>query len=253
MKRAFTDHNIWQEQEITLSPEESHHLLSVLRSRPGEIIEIFDGAGRVAQAELLGKQKNIARIRVIPESICRVEPYSPSFILLQAVPKQAGMESIVQKATELGVKTIFPVITERVVVKVNQRLALERVQRWKKIVLAAAKQCRTAWLPEIRPMIPMAAALAEVKSDLKIFGALSPPAPAFREFLMRVERPAVKSIALAIGPEGDFTDEECELLMKSNFNPVSFGSGVLRVETAVVFGLSVLNYEFRSIRCFYSP
>lgn len=246
MKRCFVDQNAWQKKESELFAEESHHLLAVLRAKPGEIIEIFDGKGRTARAELISARKNIAGIKILPESIRRVEPYRPSFILLQAISKHASMELIIQKASELGVQTIVPVITERVVLKLNNSAVIQRVERWRKIVFASAKQSHTAWLPEITPIVPLAEAVSAVQADLRFFGSLAPRTPSLKKTLAKVSRPTVKSIALAIGPEGDLTDGERELLAAARFEPVSFGSSVLRVETAAVFGLSVLNYEFRS-------
>lgn len=246
MKRCFVDKSIWQKKEGELSAEESHHLLVVLRAKPGEMIEIFDGGGQIAHAELISARKNIAGIRIMAESIRRVEPRGPAFILLQAIPKHASMELIIQKATELGVQKIVPVITARVVFKLNNSAVTQRVGRWRKIALASAKQSHTAWLPEISPIVPLADAVNAVQSDLRLFGSLAPRTPLLREVLAKVSRPAIKNIALAIGPEGDLTDGERELLSAARFEPVSFGGGVLRVETAVVFGLSVLNYEFWS-------
>jgi len=248
MNRCFVDRNIWQKKESELSAAESYHLLTVLRAKLGEEVEIFDGQGHTARAELISARKNIAGIKILAESIRRVEPHLPAFILLQAIPKHSGMEAIIQKATELGVQTIVPVITERVVFKLNNSAVTQRVERWRKIALASAKQSHTAWLPEINPIIPLAETVNAVQADLRFFGSLAPRTPSFKEALGKVSRPAVKSIALAIGPEGDLTDGERELLSAARFVPVSFGSGILRVETAAVFGLSVLNYEFRSLR-----
>ena len=253
MKRAFVDHNVWGEKEIHLSAEESHHLLTVLRARPGDEIEIFDGRGRTARAELDSFRKKIARIKIRPADIRRVEAPVPALILFQAIPKHSGMEAIIQKATELGVRKIVPVMTERVVVKLNNSVAGERVERWRKIALASVKQCQAAWLPEVTRIAPLAEAVACDQSDLKIFGSLASHdrrsglashAPGFREFLGKVDRSSINSIAIVIGPEGDLSGEEQRLLTAAKFQPVSFGEEVLRVETAAIFGLSVLKYEF---------
>ena len=244
MKRAFVDQDKWRENETELSAEESHHLLTVLRAQAGGTIEIFDGRGKKAFAELISARKNIARIKIVPESIRCVEPHVPAFILFQAIPKHSGMELIIQKATELGVQKIVPVMTERVVVKLNDYAAAQRVERWRKIVLASVKQCQSAWLPEVCPVVSLAGAVADIKSDLQVFGGLAPQTPSFKEVLRQADRSAIKSITLVIGPEGDFTEEEQRLLSRANFKPVSFGAEVLRVETAAIFGLSALNYEF---------
>ncbi len=248
MKRAFAEQGIWQGKEINLSPEESHHLLTVLRARPGETIEIFDGQGQLALVGLVPGRKNIACVKIAPESVRRVAPHLPDFILFQAVPKHAGMELIVQKATELGVRKIVPVMTERVVVNWNKSAAAARVERWRKIVLGAVKQCQSAWLPEIYPVIPLAEAVAGIKSDLQIFGSLAERTPSLKEVLGKFSSPPPGSITLVIGPEGDLTDGERQMLVRENFKPASFGREVLRVETAAIFGLSALNYEFREIK-----
>lgn len=247
MKRCFVDQHIWQKDESELSAEESHHLLSVLRSRPGEIIEIFDGKGRTAQARLIAKHQNLACINILPDSVRRTEPEPIALVLIQAIPKHLGLETIIQKATELGVQSIRPVITERVIIKMNQRSARQRLERWQKIVLASAKQCHTAWLPEIHAAIPLAEAVKTTPSNLRLFGSLQLQAPVLKEVLAKTSRSAIKSITLVIGPEGDLTDGETKLLQANDFQPVSFGNNVLRVETAAVFGLSVLNYEFRAV------
>lgn len=253
MNRCFIDRSIWRENESDLSAEESHHLLDVLRAKPGEIIEIFDGQGRTASAELIDKRKpirqaqckHLARVKILPETVRIVEPYCPAFILLQAIPKHSGMEAIIQKATELGVRQIMPLMTERVIVRLNESAAAQRVERWQKIALASVKQCRSAWLPTLGRIVPLAEAVAGDHSDLKIFGGLAPQTPGFRETLRTFDATALKSITLVIGPEGDLTDKEQDLLRGAGYKPVSFGDEVLRVETAVIFGLSALNYEFR--------
>jgi len=266
MNRCFVEPTSWRENELELSPEESHHLLGVLRARSGEIIEIFDGAGREARAAFISAGTRCARVKIVTGTVRLVEPYSPAFVLLQAVPKQAGMELIIQKATELGVSKIVPVVTERTVVKMagphtatavrplisagQGRPALpadKHAVRWQKIALSAAKQCHAAWLPEISPVVTLTEAITAMQADLKIFGSLVPQTADFKEAVAKIPRTGIKTVALAIGPEGDFTDDETRMLLAANFVPVSFGNEVLRVETAAIYGLSVLKYEFRNI------
>jgi 16S rRNA (uracil1498-N3)-methyltransferase len=290
MYRCFIDPGNWPQNEGQLSPEESHHLLNVLRARAGEIIEIFDGRGRTARAELVSGQKKSALIRIVPESTKVVAPPSPSFTLLQAVPKHSRMELVIEKAVELGAQRIIPLITERTVVKIklvgrgvpaepsekerltqppsfknyggpgrvrptlgkrsfccnsDDRSIIPHVFRWRKVALSAAKQCQAAWLTEIHPVVPLAEAVYGLRADLKIFGSLALDTPTLKSVLGTKLRPAIKSIVLAIGPEGDFTEGETKLLLQANFLPVSFGREVLRTETAAIYGLSVLKYEFR--------
>jgi 16S rRNA (uracil1498-N3)-methyltransferase len=245
MKRAFVERNIWQAGEGDLSAEESHHLLGVMRARQGEEIEIFDGRGMTARAELVSCREKKARVKIHPGNIRHVAPPVPALTLIQAIPKHSGMEAIIQKATELGVMKIVPVMTGRVVVKLDDAAAAARVERWRKIALASVKQCQAAWLPEVDRVVPLAEAAARDRSDLKIFGSLDPRAPGFREVMGKVDRSSVKSATIVIGPEGDLSGEEQRLLAAAGFQPVSFGEEVLRVETAAIFGLSVLKYELR--------
>ncbi|MDD5483116.1 MAG: RsmE family RNA methyltransferase [Kiritimatiellae bacterium] len=245
MRRCFVDQDVFRQKISELPAGEAHHLLNVLRVKKGDEIEVFDGRGRTARAALLSARKDSAVISILSSTIRRADPPAPAVVLIQALPKHSGLDAIVQKATELGVHKIIPAVTDRVIVKISGRAADEKVARWRKIILAAAKQSRTAWLPEINPIVSLAEAVREVPCDLRIFGSLAPQAPLLREVMAKVGRPGPGSIALAIGPEGDLTDEEQGMLVGANFKPASFGTEVLRVETAAVFGLSALNYEFR--------
>lgn len=244
MKRAFIEPAAWRDGEVELSAGESHHILSVLRARAGDEIEVFDGRGRTARAALVAVRGKTAVIRVDPESVRSAEHHALSLTLFQAIPKHAGMESIIQKAVELGARTIVPVLTERVIVKLSPSAAKERLARWRKVALESAKQCKTDWLPEIMPVMPLEQAVKSVRSDLQIFGALAPHTPALKALLAAFHGAPPASITLVIGPEGDLTPQEQELLIGAGFKAASFGRLVLRVETAVAFGLSAVNYEF---------
>jgi len=270
MNRYFVVKHAWQDAEVELSVEESHHLLHVLRAKPEETVEIFDGQGRVAVAKLVSGRDNIARLAILPDSIQMIEPDPVSITLIQAVPKHPGLEEIIQKAVELGVQKIIPAITERVAVKfkdgnsnkagphslVRPRVSVGRgcpalptdkhAARRRKIALASAKQCHAAWLTEISAVVSLKDAANAAAADLAIFGSLAPETPSLKNVLGTISRSSVKNIALAIGPEGDFTDAEREMLLAARFKPAGFGNRVLRVETAAVFGLSALNYEFRT-------
>lgn len=257
MHRCFSDPENWKGELVELSAGESDHLLRVLRARPGETVEIFDGRGRVAAAKLVSGREGCARLATDTESLRLIAPEAVSLVLIQAVPKQAAMEEIIQKAVALGASKIVPVTTERTVVKFRgparpgaktepDRCCLpadNHMERWRKIALAAAKQCQAAWLTEISPVASLQEAARCAREDLKIFGSLDPGARSLKNILTPL--PAAKSIALAVGPEGDFTESERQLLAAEGFIPAGFGARVLRVATAAVFGLSVLKYEFQ--------
>ena len=165
--------------------------------------------------------------------------------LVQAIPKSQKMEWIIQKATELGVREIIPVMTERGVVRLMGDKAEHRVERWQRIAEEAARQCRTAWVPRISPVVGMNRLLEEgIRGDLLLLASLEPQAVLLRDYLRSIAGRKIHSVALMIGPEGDFTPVESRLAKDKGAIPVSFGASVLRVETAAVFGVGALFYEF---------
>ena len=218
----------------TLSPEESHHLARVLRVQPGQEITLFDGQGGVADAiiESVSKTAVEARIetrRTLPKPAVEME-------LIQAVPKPDRWELVLQKAVELGVSGIQPILTKHTEFKPNPK----KQARWEKIVLNAAQQCEVRWLPELRPLEKIDAVLPALREyDLVLIGSLYEGTIPFRS----VDFTDKKRVALLIGPEGDFSEEEVAAAVAAGAQPVSFGDRILRTETAAIFGLSVLAYE----------
>ena len=218
----------------TLSPEESHHLARVLRIQPGQEIILFDGQGGVADAviEIVGKTAVEARI----SKRWTVPPPAVEIELIQAVPKPDRWELVLQKAVELGATAIRPILSKHTEFKPNPK----KQERWEKMVLNAAQQCEVRWLPQLRPLMEMDAILPTLKEyDLVLIGSLYEGTSPFRA----VDFSEKKRIALLIGPEGDFSQEEVGAAIQAGAEPISFGDRILRTETAAIFGLSVLAYE----------
>jgi 16S rRNA (uracil1498-N3)-methyltransferase len=240
--RCFITPSDWTGDEITLSPEESHHLLHVLRARPGQTIEVFNGAGGTGLAEVravAGKCVTVAvrERRSVPRPAAQ-------FTLVQALPREQKMDLIVQKATELGAAAIVPVLTEHAVVRLKPDQAAEKQERWTRIVLNAAKQSGVAWLPEVRTPQPLSAFLASRPAfDAFLLGSLAEGAEPVGDVLRRI-RGSARTIAFAVGPEGDFSAGEIDAFRAAGAVPVSLGASVLRAETAALYALSVLRYEF---------
>jgi 16S rRNA (uracil1498-N3)-methyltransferase len=157
------------------------------------------------------------------------------------------MEWIIQKATEIGVWSIVPVMTERGVVRLDGDRAEHRVERWQKIAEEAAKQCRTAWIPRVARIAPFKQLMGSgLGTELILVGSLEENAVPLKRYLRSLEGKPPRSVSLLIGPEGDFSASELDLARSRGAVPVSYGSRVLRVETAAVYGLSILSYEFPS-------
>jgi 16S rRNA (uracil1498-N3)-methyltransferase len=221
-----------------LTGDEARHLSQVLRIKPGESITVFDGFGRRAQAEVT----EVSRDRI---ALCIHEAQSPptarpSIHLAQAIPKGKNMDLIVQKAIELGVAAIHPLVTKHTIVQPGDG----KSDKWRRTALEACKQCGQDTLPLISDPQPFARWIAtqgEV-SCLKLIASLAPGARPLRDVLQ--DHADTAEAILLVGPEGDFTAEETCAAITAGFIPVSLGEIVMRVETATFFCISALRYEF---------
>lgn len=247
--RCFIPPEDWGGSEAVLSADESHYVLDVLRLRGGDALTAFDGRGRLAEAELLAgpdtgrRGRREARAAVRLKGVRDLPRPLPRLTLLQAIAKPARMDWLVEKATELGVGTLVPLILERVVGASHGEENDSRDRRWHRIALSAARQCGTPWLPDIRPVCTLEKALSTPHPwDVLVVGALTPSAVRLHAALEACRGP-VAHAALLIGPEGDFTPAEMAVALGHGALPVTFGPLVLRVETAAIFGLSALIHE----------
>lgn len=227
----------WQDNPA-LTGDEARHLSQVLRMKADEEIVVFDGRGRSASARIL----TVARDRVDLElgGMRPAREPMPAITLAQAIPKGKNMDLIVQKSVELGVAAIQPLVTRYTVVQPGEG----KSEKWRRNALEACKQCGQDTLPEIADPLPFERWIAG-QSDtpgLKLIASLAPGARPFREVLHA--HPATRQATLLVGPEGDFSAAETGAALAAGFLPVSLGSIVLRVETATLFCLSALRYEF---------
>ena len=234
---SFAESEALKADLVVLSPEESHHLARVLRVEAGQELTLFDGQGTRAEGIIEAVTKKEVTVRITARET--VPPPAVEITLIQAVCKPDRFELILQKATELGVRRIQPVLSAHTV---NRSKEPEKQQeRWQTIVRNAAQQCGTAWLPEILPLQKCSA--AALKADAVFIGSLHPNAKPFRDVFKSLDRSKIKTVALLIGPEGDFTEEEVNAAVAAGAIPVTFGKQILRTETAAIFGLSVMAYE----------
>ncbi len=240
--RCFVPPDTWKNDTITLSRDDSHHLTDVLRLEIGAYVVVCDGQGGEASAVITARNAGILTVWIVER-----KPQAGAGIaitLIQAVPKAQKMDLIIQKATEMGVSTIRPVMTERGVVRLEDERADHRTTRWQRIAYEAAKQCRTSWIPKVYPVAPLGALLGRgLALDALLIGSLEPESRPLKICMAEFRERHIGSVGLMIGPEGDFSPREYELAKKAGAIPVSYGSRVLRVETAALYGVSVLAYE----------
>lgn len=236
MARFHLPPDAWETPSLT--GDEARHLSQVLRMKAGDSLIVFDGRGRRAAAEVLEVSRDRVPLK-LGEILPSVLPL-PVITLAQAIPKGKNMDLIVQKSVELGVSAIQPLVTRHTVVQPGEG----KSGKWRRNALEACKQCGQDTLPEIAEPLDFDRWIGRQKEapGLKLIASLAPGARPLREVLR--EHPGTTRATFLIGPEGDFSAEETGAAMAAGFLPVSLGSIVLRVETATIFCLSALRYEF---------
>jgi 16S rRNA (uracil1498-N3)-methyltransferase len=252
MNRCHIDPVDWNESEMIPSADEQHHLMDVLRCEVGEIVAVFDGKGREAKARIASSDPG-RQARIVLKVIATGAAAGPelSVTLIQSLPKGTRMDWIVEKAVELGVTEVVPVISERTIVRLDQRSRKARGERWQRLALSASRQCGTGWVPDVRAVCDYMEAVGNCAGagyDLLLVGSLATDARPLRDVLRDAAGEKISKVGLIIGPEGDLTNDELKTAIENGATPVSFGQLVLRVETAALYGLSAVAYEFKTGR-----
>jgi 16S rRNA (uracil1498-N3)-methyltransferase len=237
MARFFLPPDSWLENPA-LAGDEARHLSQVLRIKTGASIVVFDGEGRRAPAEVLDVSRDRVSLKLGESTISRLP--RPVITLAQAIPKGKNMDFIVQKSVELGVAAIQPLVTKNTIVQPGDG----KSEKWRRTALEACKQCGQDRIPEIFEPLPFDRWMEQQRStsDLKIIASLAPGARPFREILGNLEK--IPKVTLLIGPEGDFSTSETQFASASEFQAVTLGEIILRVETATLYCLSALRYQF---------
>ena len=244
MHRLLVETELLAEDAPTLPKDAARHL-KVLRPKEGEQIELFDGKGkwRVYRfcASLRSGQETASPLRV-QSDIRTIEHSDNSLTLFACVTKGSRWDWTIEKATELGVTRVVPVISERTIVRIPKAERAAKRERWMRIAEDAARQSDAKWLPEICEAVDFRDALPLVRETVCFIGALTnPPSQPLARAVedLRRETEGTRAISTFIGPEGDFTPEELKALMEIA-TPTSFGPTVLRAETAAIYAVSVL-------------
>jgi len=239
MHRFFADEGGLADGFATLGEADSRHALRVLRLAPGDEIELVCGDGRY-----------LARIADVREDIVRVQTVSPlrgtearaRVTLYQGLPKADKMEWIVQKSTELGACAVQPVAMERCVVRLDERDAAKKAERWQKIAREAVKQCARVRVPDVRPARKLAALLDELRAlDLLIVPWEDARDGSVRACVETVAGMDAPRIGVLIGPEGGISPAEADWLRgQAGGRLVTLGPRILRTETAGLCALTMV-------------
>lgn len=229
---------------IQLDKSESHHLISVLRAKQGSFITLFNGTGMAWNGPLIEANPKNAVIKI--ENSFQISIPPCKITLAQAMPKAKGMEQIIQRATEIGISKIIPLKTSRTELKLDGERQEKRIERWHTTAIEASKQSGNLLVPEITEIQSLKEFLGSInatKDCLKLIASLEDDAQSFKNCL---KDSIPTSIIWLIGPEGDFTDDEYQMARQSGFLPITLAKNVLRIETAVIYALSITDYEFNN-------
>lgn len=232
MRRFFTEpQNISGDTAFIF--EDSSHIKKVLRMEPGDEILIFDGTGYEYTACLTSIEKDKCEARITGKSLSLSEP-SVKVWLFQGIPKTGKMETIIQKAVELGVCAVVPVIMDRCVTRINNKQAgEEKVRRWNKVSVEAVKQCGRGIIPRVHDPVSFEMAVSMMKNLHLAMMPYEELGHAGKNGLREALdfAPDAESIGIMVGPEGGFSDSEAELAKKENISMIGLGKRILRTET----------------------
>ena len=243
MHRLLVTTDVLGGDVAVLSKDTAHHL-KVLRPKPGEPVELFDGVGR----SRVFRCGSSASSPLAADGAISVSP-KPEFelTLFACVTKGSRWDWTVEKAVELGVTRIVPVISDRCIVRIDRSERVAKRDRWQRIAEDAARQSDAKWLPEICEAVDFAESLGLVSGCACFVGALTDPPPEHLLSAVRkrlAEDVQTRQYGVYVGPEGDFTSAELQSLLEIA-TPTTFGPTILRAETAAIFGVSVLSAALR--------
>src|SRR5258707_9514014 len=249
LTRVFVEGALNPGSLVELPRDTGAHLAKVLRARSGDEIVLFNGDGR----EFTGAIEAVSGLRVsasitVARSVDRESPFQ--LTLVQCVPRGDRMDFIVQKATELGVVRIVPVLSQRSVVRLDEIQAASKQAHWRAVAVSACEQCGRNRLPSVEPPQPLLSylgAMAPSDADRMLRLVLEPgraPQTQREARIIDNEASAASGAQIAIGPEGGFAPDELEAFDLSTFSRVRLGPRVLRTETAAIAAIAVLQARF---------
>lgn len=223
-----------------ISGAEHAHLKKVLRLKPGNTIIVSDGRGTLYEAEIRKITKDFTRAELRDRIKTVLEP-ALKITLIQALPKNRKMAWILQKGTELGVCEFVPVMAENCVSRIEDKAWKSKKERWNAIIRGAVKQSHRVNIPRLQDLTSLSQALTSAKSRVKLL-CDTKARLSLKACLARTG--PLKEIVVAIGPEGGFSPDERTLALQEGFTSCSLGPRVLRLETATVKILSVLQFLY---------
>ena len=225
-------------QQAIITGEDSKHITKSLRMKVGESLVLCNGQGMDYHCTISSMDEHQVVVSV-NSSVPTISEPSVSVTLYQGLPKSDKMDSVVQKAVEMGVTHIVPMLTQRCVSRPDQKSAQKKVERWQKISVEAAKQCGRGILPPVSPVTDFSAALRQAASESTILFFYEGGGQSLQQCI----DPSCKAYSIFIGPEGGFAEEEVKQAINTGAYDITLGKRILRTETAGMALMSVLMFE----------
>lgn len=246
MHHFFVEPSQIQGNEVRITGSDVRHIKNVLRMKAGEELSVSNGMDQKEYRcgiEELGEEEILCRIRFIKEADVEL----PSKVyLFQGLPKGDKMELIVQKAVELGACEIIPVAARRSVVKLDEKKAKHKIERWQGIAESAAKQSRRKSVPIVKPVMAMKEAIAyAAEMDIRLIPYEMAEGMDRTKKIISALGPG-QTIAVFIGPEGGFEEGEIEAARDAGICPITMGKRILRTETAGLAILAWIMYQLET-------
>ena len=232
--RIFTPQALTPNSTLVLAESQSHYLSKVLRMQAGRELILFNGEGGEYSAEIAAVHKKHVDVSVIEFSVENRQSHLQLELAI-GVSRGERMDWVLQKATELGVTKITPLMTERTEVKLGGERADKKMEHWQQILISACEQCQRNLLPELSEPRNLSEWIGECDAELKFVLH-------HRDNQGLPQNKSAQSIALLIGPEGGLDDDEIAQAIAQKFSPLTLGPRVLRTETAPVAAISLVQY-----------
>lgn len=249
MYKFFVKDNQIENNKIQIIGKDVKHIKNVLRLQYGEKIQVCNSDTSKSYISKIIELNNDNIILEILEECSESTETKILVHIFQGLPKQEKMETIIQKSTEIGASDITPVKMERCVVKLDERAASKKIERWQKIAEVAAKQSKRDKIPIIHTCINLKSIYEKTKEyDIVIVAYEEERKTDIKQVLTQLPRNKDLKIAIIIGPEGGISKDEVELLNElPNLKTVTLGKRILRTETAPLVLASVIMYEFNEM------
>lgn len=238
----FVDRGDIGETEAKITGSDVNHIKNVLRMKPGDKVRISDGEALCYNCRIRAFEEEAVRLELLSRDEDGTE-LPARIVLFQGLPKGDKMELVIQKNVELGAARIVPVATRRSVVKLDGKKAEAKVRRWNAISESAAKQSKRTVVPEVGPVLSFKEAVdLAADFDCKLFPYENAEGMERTREILSGVKPGMQ-IAVFIGPEGGFEEEEVAYAREKGFLPITLGRRILRTETAGFVLLSALMFK----------